>query len=180
MEIPAGLTAISGMTSNADFSFDDKKIRLIWLKLPSNEEITFNYKIKVDERLKGNFSIDGQLSYILDNERMSVTTTPRQITILPSPTVDPELIVDINEFEEKVIQFVPKASAGSENVACLRAVPKLSPSGNEYIVNLLVNKEDKKKFAKIEETIPDNYTAVALDTKDALFTCKDKTVKFYG
>ncbi len=33
----------------------------------------------------------------------------------------------------------------------------------EYIVNLLVNKEATRNFAKIEEDVPEGYTAVALD-----------------
>lgn len=178
MEIPAGLKVIPEITSNADFSFSDKKVRMIWLRLPSKQEITFSYKVIVDERLKGNFSIDGQLSYILDNERKSVSTTPKSITILPSPTVDPGLIVDISEFEEKVIQFIPGASDGSENVACIRQRPALNASGSEYLVTLLVSKEDKKKFAKIEETIPPNFTAISNDTKDGIFTFKNNVAKF--
>lgn len=178
MEIPAGLKVIPEITSNADFSFSDKKVRMIWLRLPSKQEITFSYKVIVDERLKGNFSIDGQLSYILDNERKSVSTTPKSITILPSPTVDPGLIVDISEFEEKVIQFIPGASDGSENVACIRQRPALNGSGSEYLVTLLVSKEDKKKFAKIEETISPNFTAVSNDTKDGIFTFKNNVAKF--
>ena len=51
--IPAGLTAHSYLSSNADFSFQEKRVRLIWLKMPDDDEFTFVYKIKVDERLKG-------------------------------------------------------------------------------------------------------------------------------
>ena len=50
----------------------------------------------------------------------------------------------------------------------------------EYIVNLLVNKEDKNNFAKVEENVPEGYIAVALDNKDAIFTFKSQKVKFFG
>jgi hypothetical protein len=176
--IPAGLTAYSYLSSNADFSFEDKRVRLIWLKMPGDDEFTFVYKIKVDERLKGTFSLEGKFSYIDNNERKSVSPVSRLITINPSPTIDPNLIVDINEFEEKVIQYIPPVATISENIACIRQKPYLNESGTEFIINLLVNKEDKKKFAKIEETIPAGFTAVDIDSKDGIFTYKNQKAKF--
>ena len=176
--IPAGLSASSYLSSNADFTFEDKRIRMIWLKLPEADEFTFIYKVKVDERLKGTFSVGGKFSFIEDNERKSVTLTSQSIIINPSPVIDPNLIVDINEFEEKVIQYIPAASMESENIACIRQKPFLGDAGDEYIVNLLVNKEDKKKFAKIEEDIPYGYTAVNIDDKNGIFTFKDQKAKF--
>jgi hypothetical protein len=176
--IPAGLTAHSHLSSNADFSFEDKRVRMIWLKMPEDDEFTFAYKIKVDERLKGAFSIGGKFSYIYNNERKSVSPVSKLITINPSPTIDPNLIVDISEFEEKVIQYIPPVSAESENIACIRQRPFLNEAGTEYIVNLLVNKENKEKFAKIEEIIPAGFTAVDIDNKDGIFTFKNQKAKF--
>ena len=176
--IPAGLSASSYLSSNADFTFEDKRIRMIWLKLPEADEFTFIYKVRVDERLKGTFSVGGKFSFIEDNERKSVTLTSQSITINPSPVIDPNLIVDISEFEEKVIQYIPAASMESENIACIRQKPFPGDAGDEYMVNLLVNKEDKKKFAKIEEDIPYGYTAVNIDDKNGIFTFKDQKAKF--
>ena len=39
--IPAGLSAISDQSSNADFTFTDKRVRLIWLRVPKNDEVTW-------------------------------------------------------------------------------------------------------------------------------------------
>lgn len=178
MDLPAGLNVTPKLTANADFSFSDKKVRFIWLRLPAKEQISFSYKIKVDERLKGTFTTSGNLSYIYNNERMTASGSSHSISILPSPDVDPNLIVDVSEFEEKVIQFVPSSADGSQNVACIRQNPVLNEVGSEYVVTLLVNKEEKKKFAKIEETIPANYTAVAVDAKDGIFTFKNNVAKF--
>jgi hypothetical protein len=46
------------------------------------------------------------------------------------------------------------------------------------LVNILVNRGSADKFAKIEEDIPDGYTAEALSTRDAIFTFKDQKAKF--
>jgi ribosomal protein L12E/L44/L45/RPP1/RPP2 len=178
MEIPAGLTATSSSQANADFSFSDKRVRMIWLRLPDPREFTFSFKIKVDERLKGDFTLDGQFSYIFNNERQTAYLSPQAVSIQPSPKIDPSLIVDISEFEEKVVQYIPPVSEDAANIACIRQKPFLNETGSEYIVNILVSKQDKKKFAKVEELIPDGYNAVAFQSSDAIFTFKNQKVKF--
>jgi hypothetical protein len=176
-EIPAGLTPVPVHTANADFSFKDQKVKFIWLKLPAQEEITVTYKLKVDQRLKGNFDLNGTFSYIADNERKSVDVTAQNITITPSADIDPNLIVDINDFKNLVKPSATEKPPMAQ-VKCIRQIPYTGVEGNEYIVNLLVNKGDKEKFAKIQENIPDGYKAVSIENKDAIFTFKDQTVKF--
>ncbi|MFW5871867.1 MAG: cell envelope integrity protein TolA [bacterium] len=175
-ELPAGLTAEAVISANANFSFNDKRVRFIWLRLPPEETFTFKYKIKVDERLKGNFVLGGKFSFIDENERRFVDLSGKTINIIPSPHIDESLLVDINEFEELVIlDLAPKEEM---KIVCIREKPDLSNSANEIIVRILVNKENKKKFAKIEEEIPFGYTAVGLETKDGIFTYKDQMAKF--
>ena len=175
-DIPAGLTATSINTANADFTFKDNRVRFIWLKLPDADTFTVSYDIKVDQRLKGTFDLAGKFSFIDKNERKSVDLLAKQITINPSPDIDPKLIVDIKEYKEKVIpQFLP---IDAENVACVRQKPDLSYSDKEILVNILVNKGSRQKFAKIEEKIPAGYVAIAVDKKDAIFAFRDQTAKF--
>ncbi len=176
-DLPAGLTASSYVTSNSDFTFEEKRVRMIWLKLPQQEEFTVAYRIKVDERLKGSFSIDGKFSYIEENERKSISLVSQPITILPSPTIDPSLIVDVKDFEQQVIPYIPSVSSSSE-MACIRQIPTFEAGSGEYIVNILVNKASKQKFAKIEEAIPIGYKAINIDPKEAIFTFKGNTAKF--
>ncbi len=174
---PAGLSAISDQSSNADFTFTDKRVRLIWLRVPKNDEITVSYKVKVDERLKGNFTLAGRFSYIDNNERKSIDVSSVSVTILPSSNVDPSLIVDVNDYEKMYSPVTVPVSAENNNIAVIRQKPYPGNAG-EYIVNLLVNKEATRNFAKIEEDVPEGYIAVALDPKDAIFTFKSQKVKF--
>jgi len=147
----------------------------IWLKLPAEQEITISYKLQVDQRLKGRLNLDGRFSYIADNERKSVDVTPKTIVITPSPSIDPNLIVDIADFKPLVTTSYILADVNQ--VKCIRQTPYKTNGLNEYVVNILVNKGNKEKFAKIQETIPAGFTAVSIDNKDAIFTFKDQTVK---
>jgi hypothetical protein len=175
--IPAGLTATSGISSNADFTFSDNRVRLIWLRVPGTDEFTVSYKVQVDEKLKGTFELSGKFSFIENNERKSVDVDPVAVSIIPSPQVDPSLIVDIKDYEKVSVPYGRTASEEAANIACIRQKPYPGTAG-EYIINILVYKETTRNFAKIEESVPPGYTAVALDTKDAIFTFKSQKVKF--
>ena len=175
MELPAGITASNISSANADFSFKDQKVRLIWLRLPSDESITFSFNIHCNELLKGTFDLAGKFSYIDNNERKNVDLQPKTLTIIPSSTIDPSLIVDIKDFSKTAY---PQAGTAIGDVVCIRQKPAWSDINKEYVVTLLINKESLKKFAKIEETLPTGFTAVNIESKDGIFTFKDNKAKF--
>jgi hypothetical protein len=176
MELPNGLTAVNVSSANADFSFKDQKVRLIWLKLPSEKTLTFSFNIICNERLKGNFNLSGKFSYIDNNERKFVSIEPKQIAIVPNPDISPELLVDINDFGKSIYQGEGVFSA--DQIVCIRQKPVWNETNGEFIVNVLVNKENLKKFAKIEENVPKGYTALNLNSKEGIFTFKDGKVKY--
>ena len=176
-KLPLGLTAEVVENQNASFTFDDQDVKFIWLRLPAEDKITITYKVKVDERLKGDFSIDGLFSYIDGNDRKSVNLESKSITIRPATNINPELIVDIAEFQE-MVPFQAPISFMASNVKCIRQAPLFSGEGNDLLVNILVNRGSAAKFAKIEEDIPTGYTAEAISTRDAIFTFKDQKAKF--
>ena len=176
-KLPRGLTAEVVKNQNASFAFDDQTVKFIWLRLPAENEITIAYKIKVDERLKGSFSIDGLFSYIDGNDRKSVNLESKSITIRPSTSVNQNLIVDISEFQQTVPYQTPISFMAS-NVKCVRQAPLFTDEGNVLLVNILVNRGSAEKFAKIEEDIPNGYTAEVISTRDAIFTFKDQKAKF--
>jgi hypothetical protein len=176
-QLPRGLSAQVVDNKNASFAFDDQNVKFIWLRLPADNEIKFTYKVKVDERLKGSFNIDGIFSYIDGNERKSVNIAAKQITIRPSATVNPNLIVDINDFQQ-MVPVQPPVSLLASNVKCIRQTPFFTGEGNDMLVNILVNRGSADKFAKIEEEIPEGYLVESLSSRDGIFTFKENKAKF--
>ena len=176
-DLPNGLTAQVVDPASANFTFDNQKIKIIWLKLPSEKEFKVLYRLKVDERLKGEFDLKGVFSYIEDNQRKSINVVSSAIVIKQSSRIDPNLIVDIKEFQQ-MVPIQPPISLVAKNVRCIRQVPTMVGENGEYLVNILVNKGSTEKFAKIEEEVPSGFKAEAIQTKDAIFTFKDQKVKF--
>ncbi|MBC7124170.1 MAG: SPOR domain-containing protein [Bacteroidales bacterium] len=176
-DLPMGLTAQLVESSLGDFSFDEQKLRFVWLRLPEGKEMRLVYRVKVDERLKGSFTLKGTFAYVDNNERKTAEFQTSTININPSTRIDPNLIVDINEFQTIIPPQAPVGFVAS-NVRCIRQTPIPSGAENDYLVKLLVNKGNAQKFAKIEEDVPEGFTAEAIETKDAVFTFKDQKVKF--
>jgi hypothetical protein len=174
-DLPYGMTARAVNSANADFSFQDRKVRLIWLKLPAEDQLTFSYIITVNERLTGKTDLNGRFSYIENNERQSVDLQPQLLAINPSPNVDPSMIVDIHDYARLAASDPP---AGATQAACIRQEPVWMQNEQVFLVTLLVNKDAVKKFAKIEENIPAGYTAENIDSKNGIFTYKDQVARF--
>jgi len=177
MELPAGLIAEPLNSANADFTFSDKKVRLIWLKIPSSNEINFSFKVKVDPRLKGKFTLNSSFSYILNNEKKTISVSTKTVNIIPSPEIDPSMLVDINEYESKVIEYIKPFTEDLKNVACIRQKPEYNKEKNEYIVKLLIQKGGNYKYAKVEEKIPKGFKAISVDPKFAIFVFKNNVLK---
>ena len=88
--------------------------------------------MKIDERLKGTFMLDGKFSYIENNERKSVDINPVAINILPSTTIDPSLIVDVNDFEKLTVPDPVTLPGDAASLACIRQKPPAWFKGRLY------------------------------------------------
>jgi len=187
-DLPLGLSATNVSSPNADFSFDEQRVRIIWLKLPDTDVLKVSYLVSVDSRLKGTFTLGGVFAYVEGDERKFLNYTERkQITIVPSSTVDQSQIVDIKDFRGGTSQaarttapaVVPAASAGGgePKAMAVRQKPRLQSNGS-YLVHLLIDNPPGSKYAKIEETIPSGYGVEEMDSHDGIVSNAASMVKF--
>lgn len=178
-DLPLGLTATNVESPNADFSFDNQRIRIIWLKLPDVEEIKVSYNIMVDERLKGKFILGGVFAYVVDEERKFMNfERSDEITIIPSTSIDQALIVDIRDFKGGPAGTVAAPVSTEEPFAmAIRQKPALLGSGS-YLVKMLIKNPTGSKYAKVEEIIPRGYLFESVDPHDGIESFSSSTVKF--
>ncbi len=173
-ELPYGLTAKRVSTANGDFTFEDQRVRLIWLKLPAEPKLEVTYVVNVDKRLKGSFTLKGELSFIEQNERKNIIVVGgHEIRIIPDSTVADSMLVDIHDFAKMAPELL---SPGNENLTVLREDP-VQTGAHEFTVSLLVKKNHLDKFAKIEEYLPAGFRAVEGDSKDGIFSFSQGTAK---
>jgi hypothetical protein len=179
-DLPLGLTATNISSPNADFSFDNQRIRIIWLKLPEEKEVKVTYSITVNERLKGTIILGGVFAYVVDEERKFINFEKSSpIEIVPNPSIDPSMVVDIKNFEGAAVGVVPVAAEVKEEpfAMAIRQTPVLLNTGG-YTVRLLIQNPTGSKYAKIEETIPSGYLFESVDSHEGIESFSSSTVKF--
>lgn len=180
-DLPLGLAATNVNSPNADFSFDEQRVRIIWLKLPEANQIKVSYLVSVDARLSGTFRLGGVFAYVVNDERKFLNfDQQRPITIVPNPSIDQALIVDIEDFKGGKTPMVPVAavSTGGEAYAmAIRQKPALQSTGG-YLIHLLIDNPQGSKYAKVEETIPSGYMFEEVNSSEGLVSHAASTVKF--
>lgn len=177
VELPRGLVSTGGKAMNANFESDGQTVRFVWLRLPQAPTFEINYTVSVDGRLRGDFSLGGEFSFISENTRKTVSLTNATVTIKPSRNTPASQQLDIAEYQ-KSIPAQRDLSLARSQVRCVREMPRPMGEGNDQIVRLLVSREQQMKFAKIEEQIPAGYTAEPIETQEAIFTQEGNQVKF--
>jgi hypothetical protein len=175
-ELPMGVTAKAGQSSNADFSFEDQRVNLIWLKLPAGEHLKISFTIQAHETIKGVFALGGKFSYIEEEDRNEVTVPANEITITPSPNIDPGLVVDIADFKPPTVK--PEVTTQAFDVACYREAPYVMETDNSWRVNVLLSRGEVSRLARIEEQIPEGFEAQSIDNKGSIFSFKAGIAKF--
>jgi hypothetical protein len=174
-QLPHGVTAIPVYPADMDFSFEDNTVKMIWLSLPQDNIITLRYRIRLNERLKGNLQLDGTFSYIENNQRRVTSVSGPLLAVNPSPAIETKYLVEIGEADRKLLSPSP-VNELSGKIAAIRQYP-MPVDDLGYIVNILVSKEGNNHIAKIEETIPEGYTAVELESKGGIFSFSDQRVR---
>ena len=156
-DLPLGFTAENISSPNADFSFSEQRVRIIWLKLPDDQEIEVKYLISVDPRLRGQLDLTGTFAYVVDGERAYLNLPePEVVNILPDPGTDPSLVVDIQDFPD-VVNPPEGAAPDAAFATVIRQEPEIESNGLVYIT-LLIQTPAGTSFLKLEESIPRGYS----------------------
>lgn len=175
--LPRGLTAVRGQSANSAYTFDDQRVRFVWLRLPLEEKVEISYAVRVDERMMGRFDLGGSFDYISSNERQRVEVISETITVVPSSTVPPSRRLDIEEYQRAIPAQRP-LDMQKLSVRCIRETPSILSPGPDRIVRLLVNRGEVESFAKIEERIPEGYAVESLEKRGAQFSFERGVVSF--
>ena len=195
LDLPPGMTATAIETKGASFTFADQKAKFIWMALPSTPTFKVSYTLSADATVSGNQAIQGRLSYIEDNERKTFD--------LPTSTIDfgaagAVQVAQTTTTEEPDAQDLVSAGggapAGSTMVAVIDQASGTAPiqgmggvtgtrtitpvTEKEMLVEVIIKKGDIRGFGKLQETIPQGFTALEKTSSEAIFTAQDRIAKF--
>jgi len=80
-ELPEGFMAEAIETQGASFTYNDNKVKLIWMALPQANEFSIKYKVLVSSEVSGEKIISGKFSYLYNNERKTVDIPNNKIFV---------------------------------------------------------------------------------------------------
>lgn len=208
IDLPAGLSATAIETKGASFTFADGKAKFIWMALPVQPSFKVSYTLSADANASGTLPVTARLSYIQDNERKTVDMAPATVTLSgggvvassPAPAPKAANNTENNNGGEVIASddgpaTAPQASnaasgqavssAGSvqasgpmdqAQVSASRTISAVSPT--EMLVTVTVRKGLLRGFGKLQENLPEGFTAVAKENDDAIFSSTGRIVKY--
>jgi hypothetical protein len=148
--------------SGASFTFNDQKAKFIWMSVPTGNTITLKYRLKALPNSNGVKKVESTFSYIDENQRL-VFDAPVQY--VATGNAEP---------------VVKQTNTASNNTNALATVTrKVTPlQDGRFKVELLIEKSGIEGFAKLQEEIPADYTAIGSDGQGSVFNIVDQRVKF--
>ena len=138
-DLPVGFKAIEKKSANGEFLFENQKVKLQWMKIPFEKDITISYTVQVGTTVKGEFNLTGKFSYIANNVVSGAELAPVTINVVGG---------DMASSDYEIKNSYKYQNVSLKNIDCIRQKPYLNEN-NEVIVNLLINKGDIDKFGKI-------------------------------
>lgn len=170
-DLPSGFSAENISSPNADFTFTDQRVRIIWLKLPAEKEVEVKYSIMSDERLSGKLELEGTFAFVNNGERAYLNVQqPTVVNILPNPDIDQSLVVDIKDFnsiKEPANIVNPETVSGGAFATVVRQTPRVEANGIVY-VDLMLSKPEGTTYLKLEESIPGGYSFESIEANGAV------------
>jgi len=167
INVSEGLLIEAVEAEGASFTFNDGKGKFIWMSLPSNEEFKISYRLVSDGTTEGNMTIDSRFSYIYENERKNRDVPTHTVSVGNS-----EVLASNEEMETDIAK-------NNQQQNYVSAFRNIVPDGvNQWRVSVELSKNGVSGFAKIEETLPEGYTAIDLKSSGAIFNSMDQVIKY--
>ena len=207
-ELPEGFMAEAIETQGASFTYNDNKVKLIWMALPQANEFTIKYKVTVGSEVAGEQIVSGKFSYLYNNERKTVDipnnkilvgteqvveSIPAEIvpeTITETP-VEPETITETPVESETITETPVEPETTSTELEAEQAPKttsepivlgerKVKDMGDgTFKIEISITQNGIEGFAKAQEQLPAGITEVkGGETNNAVFSYVDSQAKF--
>ncbi|MEO5644217.1 MAG: hypothetical protein ABIQ40_13145 [Bacteroidia bacterium] len=164
MEFPQGWLVEKIETAGSTFKYEKQTVKFLWSRVGVVKELNISYRVTPPATASGEFVMNCKLSHTVDNLPANIQLTPMAITVTPATPAVAKVVADSTAKPPVVIsvdRFVPEKEAGEE-----------------FVVSLVINKDDLTSFGKVEDTLPSGFTAKVIKADGADFKFENGVVKF--
>ena len=170
IEVPVGITPTPRISKNAEFTFENNVVKLVWIKIPPENRFDISINFRINATVEGYKVFKGEFSYADKTGANKIMEMEPQIVAIEKDEFRSNITKDL-AFEYKYFS--------QKGVTCIRQKPYLD-TNNEIIVHILISKGALSEFGRIEETIPEGYRAVNEKSGGAIFAYNKnrRSVKF--
>lgn len=181
--LPQGFIATPAETKGASFTFSERKVRFVWMTLPTEQNFTVSYYLECDPSFSGKYEVSGTFSYINDNQRVDFTIPVKHVFVSQDAVAQNETSNETstesaatNEGTENSSTTADNATTATSDLVCERTVTKLSDL--EYQVDLKILNSNIEGFAKVVEVTPELAKTEKLQDAGATVTADKNIIKF--
>jgi hypothetical protein len=80
-DVPPGTQAAAGDTKSGNFTFENNRIKIVWVSLPGDATFTFNVKITLSSSASGDLKFTSQFFYLENNVKKEFDVPPHTIAV---------------------------------------------------------------------------------------------------
>lgn len=80
-DVPPGTQAVAGDTKSGNFTFENNRIKIVWVSLPGDPTFTFSVKITLSSTASGEQKFTSQFFYLENNVKKEFDVPPHSINV---------------------------------------------------------------------------------------------------
>lgn len=186
--LPQGFIATPADTKGASFTFSERKVRFVWMTLPTEQTFKVSYYLECDPNFSGKYEVKGTFSYINNNQRTDYTIPTQQVLVTQDAVAqtntnqeDSQTTTDQSDNNEstnnETSQIVENnAASAATDLQCERTITRLSD--NEFRVDLRIINSNIQGFAKVVDVAPELAKTQKIQDAGATVTTDKNAIKF--
>lgn len=173
MEFPAGWKAEKVEDGGATFMFEKNSAnenysaKFLWSRVGEQPQLKISYRVTSPATANGDMEFPCKISRTVNNLPDNIQLTPLKVHFNNSNSTQP-------------VVTHPNADSTAKpavTISVVRTVPSGEQSG-QFLVDLVINKEDLTNFGKLEDSLPEGFSAKKVMTDGSDFTFDKGKVKF--
>jgi hypothetical protein len=164
MDFPAGWVVEKVESAGSTFKYEKNTAKFLWSRVGEVKELNISYRVIPPATASGSVTMNCKLSHTVDNLPANIQLPPLTVNVTGSSAA-----------EEKIVR--DSTAKPAVNIGIERFVPTGEVS-EEFVVSIVINKDDLTSFGKVEDTLPSGFSAKVIKADGADFKFENGVVKF--